>query len=106
MYELSEEEFEILRLHREQKSARDDMIAKYSTELGLHTPFTLDTLIDSHRRLRQMMVEDQEARRAAINTAYEKAFEQALEEARQREVFSRERLLEMPLKELVEYLSP
>lgn len=105
LYPLSDEERRLLEAHREIRDAEQGVLHLYSRELELGEDLTVSALVESHRRIRSMIVEDQAERRASITAAYEKAFAQALAEARQREVFSRERLLGMSVQELVGYLA-
>lgn len=79
-------------------------IEQYSEELGLSEAMTLDDLIESHRRLRQLNAQNHQEWLKVLREAHEKGYRDGEAFALQHGYFSRERLRQMSVAELMEAL--
>ena len=83
-------------------SADANRLATYGREMGLHGALTLSSLIESHRHLRSLNLQDNEARRAEMRRAGDFAASAAREQVLTLEYVSLERLRSMTLQDIVE----
>ena len=79
-------------------------IEQYSEQLGLSEAMTLDELIESHRRLRQLNAQSHQEWLKVLREAREKGYRDGEAFALQHGYFSRERLQQMSVAELMEAL--
>ena len=79
----------------------EEELDQYAKEIGV--PYmTITHLIGSHRRLREQSLATNEVRRKELEKEREKAYEWAKNQALKYDWFSRERILDMTIAELVE----
>lgn len=78
-----------------------DILQAYAKEIGVET-MTLESLIRSHRTLREQAVVSNAERRAELDTARKRAAALAREEVMHGEYISRVRLAGMTMKEIAE----
>jgi hypothetical protein len=76
------------------------LLESYAKEMGLYGALTLKDLIESHRRLRELSMRDNDARREELRRGYEAGFKQGEELAIKHNYLSREALRNMTLAEL------
>lgn len=81
-----------------------DQLKNYSEEIGLRSPFTLETLIESHKRLRAMAVEKNAKELSDFHALREAAAQKMAKEATDNGWFSKERLKSMTLSEISEII--
>lgn len=79
-------------------------IEQYSEDLGLSQAMTLDELIESHRRLRHINAQNHQEWLDVLRKAQEKGYRDGEAFALEHGYFSRERLRQMSVAELMEAL--
>ena len=82
----------------------EEKLAEYSSSLGLHESMTIDSLIASHRHLREKNVETNVAFRESIQAAIDKAEKDVYEYALVNNYIKVSVLGEMTFNELSEYI--
>ncbi len=88
-------------------SHADKLVAAYGEEIHndkIHT-LTVEELIESHRRLREWSIKNNIDNRKIYQDMVEKAYKDAYENAIQYDWVSKERLANMPMKELCELVT-
>lgn len=83
----------------------DEKMAAYSKEIGLWDPMSIDSLIDSHRKLRQANAQTWDERQAEMQKAREYAAADARKWVTEHEYVSVERLRTMTLTQIVELIN-
>ena len=86
-------------------SSDKKLLADYSKSIGMVGSMTVAQLIDSHKRLREMAIETNEARRDTLQKAWDYGAKMAQEQAISYGWFSRERLRAMSIGELADVLN-
>lgn len=79
-------------------------IDAYAKEMGINTGMSLTELIDSHRNFRARAVKSNKEMLAEIQKARQHATDMTVKELREQGWFSVERLREMTLAELSEFI--
>lgn len=82
----------------------EEKLAEYSSSLGLHDSMTIDSLIASHRHLREKNVETNVAFRESIQAAIDKAEKDAYEYALTHNYINVEDLALMTIGEISELI--
>ena len=77
-----------------------ERLAAYAREVGIDK-WTLESLINSHRRLRSLNMDVAEERRRTLDEAYKFGLKEGRKEALEKEYVSIERLSKMTLSEIV-----
>lgn len=82
----------------------DNKLEEYSEELGLNTPFTLESLIESHRNIRAARFATEEERLKYVRSGYAAGYESGMKAAIEFGSIPVEKLKGMTVAELVEIL--
>ncbi len=82
-----------------------DPLQEYAREIGISAGFTLESLIDSHRRLRAQAIEANTNRRKEIDEARDRAAAQAREEVLHGEYISMAELKTLTLGQIVNIIN-
>lgn len=88
-------------------SHADKLVAAYGEEIyeeKIHS-LTVEELIESHRRLREWSIKNNADNRKIYKDMVEKAYKDAYEDSIKYDWVSKERLANMPMKELCELVS-
>jgi hypothetical protein len=80
------------------------LLETYAKEMGLYGELTLESLIESHRRLRNQALREADERRAEMQRGFDAGFRSGEEIATTHRYISREALRGMTLAQLSEIL--